>query len=163
MVFVLQNIGDDVIGSTGGHFLAYDGLEQSIGVEFDTWPYPTPIEHPDGEDRNEIKPDHIAFLLDGDILNPVAGPVPAINGLPLDDGTWHSIWIEYDTVTDTEYQELSVYVDFELRLSHNFGDLEDLFGTKKVTWGFTAATGLETNYQAVRMSSTSFLEYSIRK
>jgi hypothetical protein len=113
IMFVLQNKSPSAIGQTGGHYLAYDGITPSMGVEFDTFYYP-----PEFEDRKDIPQDHIAIVKDGNINNPISNRVPALaSGLPIDDNKWHDITITYDVNS----HQVQVFFDTQLRLTQNVG------------------------------------------
>jgi hypothetical protein len=152
LVFVIHNGESTELGDVGGHFLAYHGpgFQESLGVEFDTWPYPDSARH-------DIESDHIAVVKDGDILHPIAGPVPAKpDGSFMDDGAWHDILIQYDVVSAT----LQVFFDGNAtpRLTHNVGNLTGLINDW-VYWGFTSATGDAVNEQAVML--TKNIQYGL--
>jgi len=165
IVFVLQSHSPTAIGTTGGHFLAYGkksadsssrGISPSLAVEFDSWSYPT--DGPNGDpNRKELDVDHITVWRNGNMTNPVAGPVQAGDpGGNIDSGEWHQVRIEYDSDTTMlyVYMESNYHGDMKdggswfasdywnptLRLQADISSaLEDL--GNEVYWGFTSATG----------------------
>ncbi len=132
MVFVLQNTGPNELGPAGGS-LGWDGILNSIGVEFDTYQNPT----------GDLFEDHIAILRDGGIdhtmPNNLAGPIQAVPGTAnIEDGQDHLVQIMWDPVQ----QELEVYFDCVPKLSLNINLIDSIFGGDSlVHWGVTAASG----------------------
>lgn len=140
--FVLQTVGTNAIGASGGG-LGYLNFGTSLGIEFDTWlngEYGDPVE------------DHIAIEMNGvidhnDATSNIAGPIQAD---PLDanieDGEEHVvriIWSPTDHI-------ISVYFDCVFRLSGSIDLINEIFnGQELVYWGFTAATGGSWNNQTV--------------
>ncbi len=141
MVFVLQNVGNNALG-TSGDGMGYAGFSPSLGIEFDTydngsWSGVT----------SEIGPDHIAISKNGDILNPIAGPIQANSTLTnIEYDYEHPVRITWNPTT----QLIEVYFDCELRLSTNYDIIGNIFGGNPIVyWGFTAATGGYHNEQHV--------------
>jgi len=141
MVFVLQQVGNQVLGEAGGG-MGFSGFSPSLGVEFDT--------HQNLEVTDPAE-DHLAVLTNGvndhQSPNNLYGPfnISSSSG-NIEDGADHIIDIFWDPTT-TEFQ---VWVDCIPRV-----DLDvDLLGTiftdsPQVFWGFTGATGGLTNLQRV--------------
>lgn len=137
MTFVLQNSATTALGAAGGG-LAYEGIQKSLAVELDTYK--------GGTDPNA---NHVGVLSNG-IVSPHLATADA--PFDLEDGSSHTLWIDYDGPADT----LRVY------LAQNANDpkpasplltltalkLTDLIGP--AAWiGFTGATGGSTNTHEV--------------
>lgn len=141
MAFVLQTVGTQAIGASGGG-MGYQGFNPSFGIEFDTFV------NPDVFDPNY---DHVAFLRNGNIAHNasdnLAGPVAATSGQTnIEDGQAHQVKITWDAAT----QLVSLYVDCQLRLAENINLVNSIFqGNTLVYWGFTGATGGMFNEQRV--------------
>ena len=98
--------------------------------------------------------DHIAIQLNGDLnhstANNIAGPVTVINGNNnVEDGTWHSLRIQWDAATNTltapNWWNSKGYSS-ERFYQYSFA------GNPLVYWGFTGSTGGENNYQGFKNS-----------
>lgn len=131
MVFVLQTVGNTAMGVSGDG-MGYSGFSPSLGVEFDTY------DNTWSPQANEMD-DHIAISINGDIANPIAGPIqasPFSTNIELD--IEHPVRVTWDPVT----QLIEVYFDCDLRLTTNYDLINNIFGgNTMVYWGFTAATG----------------------
>ena len=143
MVFVLQNVGTDAFGETGGALgFSGDDFDPSFGIEFDTW---------QNGQYGDLITDHIGFVSDGSVDHApptgLAGPVNAnINGMNIEDGEDHPVRITWDPNTSI----VAVYFDCEFRLAQEVNLIEDIFdGQTSVYWGFTGSTGGSFNSQAV--------------
>jgi gliding motility-associated-like protein len=141
MVFVMQTLGNDVIGIDGGG-MGFEGFEPSFGVEFDTfqnWDFADPPF------------DHLAIIKDGNVIhnNPdnLAGPVPISSTSDnVEDGQDYIIDITWDPGTS----QFTVAVNCEVRLSIQVSLEFFVFSSNaEVFWGFTGATGGEWNLQTV--------------
>ena len=149
MVFVLQNLGLDIMGGSGGN-IGYEGIPDSLSVaiEFDTW---------QNTDRGDPFFDHIGIISQGSTShNPPSGLSPTVQSsttsVNVEDDQDHFARIYWDPMT----QELSVDFDCEFRLSQNIDLINDIFrGESMVYWGFTASTGGANNYQAVCLINNS--------
>lgn len=91
MVFVLQDVGTNALGQTGGA-LGFSGFNPSFGIEFDTW---------QNGQYGDLIQDHIGFVSDGSVdHNPptgLGGPVTAnANGGNIEDGEEHPVRITWD-------------------------------------------------------------------
>ena len=141
MVFVLQNVGTNALGETGGA-LGFSGFDPSFGIEFDTW---------QNGQFGDLVTDHIGFVSDGSVdHNPptgLAGPVNAnINGANIEDGEDHPVRITWDPNTTI----IAVYFDCDLRLFAEVDLVNEIFnGESEVYWGFTGSTGGSFNNQTV--------------
>lgn len=141
MVFVLQDVGTDALGQTGGA-LGFSGFNPSFGIEFDTW---------QNGQYGDLVQDHIGFVSDGTVDHApptgLGGPVTAnINGANIEDGEDHPVRITWDPNT----QIIAVYFDCELRLANEVDLINAIFsGQEFVYWGFTGSTGGSYNNQSV--------------
>src|SRR6185312_12556025 len=141
MAFVMQQQGLTATGAPGGG-LGFQGLTQSLAVEFDTY-------------QNGWDPAfcHTAIEKNGDIDhtdlsgNNLAGPVQLSPSNPyLPDGNWHNVEIVWNPFNDS----MSVYFDCSFRVGYKGDIVDSIFkGNPKVYWGFTGGTGADFNSQQV--------------
>lgn len=140
--FVLQTVGTNAIGASGGG-IGYQSFGTSLGIEFDTY-----------QNTNFADPsyDHIAIEYNGNIhhgasTGHIAGPVQAsATSANIEDGQDHRVRITWNPETHL----ISVYFDCVHRLSGTFDLINNIFGGQNmVYWGFTAATGGSYNNQTV--------------
>jgi gliding motility-associated-like protein len=149
MVFVLQTVGPDAIGSSGAG-MGFAGFNPSFGIEFDTY---------QNSDIGDPFEDHIAFMRDG-INNHfsgqnLAGPVSVHpTNINVEDAQPHGIKITWNPAT----QLVELYFDCLLRLSDNINLVGSVFGGNPlVYWGFTGSTGgLPNLHQVCLAESYSF-------
>ena len=140
--FVLQTVGTNAIGESGGGMGYLNFGTGSLGIEFDTWQ--------NGENGDPFQ-DHVAIERDGDInhnsASNIAGPVNIDPfGNNVEDGLNHTVQITWEPSTQT----INVYYDCVFRLSGQVDLIDDVFGGQSlVYWGFTAATGGSFNNQTV--------------
>ncbi|MFI5124183.1 MAG: PKD domain-containing protein [Chitinophagales bacterium] len=138
IVFVLQPVGTS-IGSSG-QGLGFEGVSPSIGIPLDTW---------QNLDFNDPAYDHIGIYKNGDLVNgtpnTLAGPVPALNNSAnIEDCQWHTFRIIWDAPTTT----LSAEIDGVPRVQTKTDLVKDIFlNNPELYWGFSAATGGESNLQ----------------
>lgn len=140
MSFVLQQDNDGL--GIGGGSLGYEGLNNSLAIEFDTY-------------QNGIfgdpTYDHIAMLSNGSVYHTagtaLTGVAYIIAGTAnAEDGDYHDVQVVWDAASTT----ISVYVDCVFRLSYTGDIVEDIFdGNPEVYLGFTGATGGLNNDQRV--------------
>lgn len=141
MVFVMQQVANDVLGLAGGG-MGFEGFSPSFGVEFDTW---------QNFDYDDPAFDHMAFLINGNVIhsNPgnIAGPVQISATSPnVSDGEDHVVDIFWEPATNT----VTVWFDCEERLTATIDLANDVFlGDTEVFWGFTGATGGSVNEHTV--------------
>lgn len=152
MVFVLQTVGTNAIGTDGGG-MGFQGFNPSFGIEFDTF------SNPETSDPNS---DHVAFLKNGIIdhasSSNLAGPVQALaSSANLEDGQDHIVKIVWNADTET----MSLWLDCSLRLNDQIDLVNEIFGgDNTVYWGFTGATGFYYNQQSVCLQD--FIIYDIQ-
>jgi len=156
MALVFKGNSTAVIGGVGGG-LGYEGILQSLIIEFDTYQNNIPSEGLFGDPIF----DHVAIQRDGNPFhnNPsanLAGPVQASNtSINIEDGNTHEIKIEWFASTTT----LNVYFDCVLRLSLNQDVKNTIFsGDDSVFFGFVGSTGGESNLHQVCFNSISFVD-----
>ena len=144
MVFVLQDVGTEALGQSGGA-LGFTGFDPSFGVEFDTW---------NNGEYGDLIQDHIGFVSDGSVNHApptgLGGPVQAsLDNINIEDGADHPVKITWDPDT----QIIAVYFDCSLRLAEQIDLVADIFnGQTLVYWGFTGSTGGSFNTQSVCLS-----------
>ena len=129
LTFTIQDspAGADALG-TGGSGLGFDGIANSIAVEFDTYSY----------QNGEFSDNHVA------IVTTAFGPELAVANPSFDlnlGGSSYRAWVEYNGMTDL----LSVYVSDgatkpTTALIEATVDLESVVGSQAYV-GFTAANG----------------------
>lgn len=127
LVFVVQTVSNTAGGGGGG--IGYLGLNDSVGIEFDTWNNGGWDEH-DGN--------HVGINLEGNIDSVVQTSVsPRMN-----NGDIWTAWVDYNGVTDLLEVRLS---DSGLRsaiaLLSLTVDLEAELGSPNAFVGFTSGTG----------------------
>lgn len=141
IVFVLQTQGIDILG-IGGSGIGYKGLQNSFGVEFDTYK--------NGESADPSF-DHIALVRDGNVdhrLNlSFAPPVPILaTSRSIKDGQNHHIKLTWNAATHL----FQVYVDCSRRITQSVDFVNDVFrGFNTIYWGVTAAISGAGNYHIV--------------
>jgi len=141
MVFVLQQVGNEVLGEAGGG-MGFSGFSPSLGVEFDT--------HQNFEVTDPTE-DHLAVLKNGvndhQSLNNVYGPISISESSGnIEDGIDHIIDIYWDPAAF----QFQVWVDCIPRVEIYVDLLGTIFtDSPEVFWGFTGATGSLTNLQRV--------------
>jgi Bacterial lectin/Glycogen recognition site of AMP-activated protein kinase len=139
VVFVLQRIGTSAIG-VGGGGMGYSSFGTSLGIEFDTFQNP---------EYNDPSYDHAAIEKNGDVdhitANLLAGPVQMSPlNINTEDGLDHVVQIVWNATTTT----IQLYFDCQLILQTNIDIMNSIFGGENmVYWGFTGATGLNSNLQ----------------
>lgn len=139
--FVLQTVGTNAIGESGGG-MGYLNFGNSLGIEFDTW---------QNGDYADPFQDHVAIEMNGDInhssVNNIAGPVNIDPfGGNVEDGENHTVQITWNPTTHI----IQVYYDCVFRLEGEIDLVNEIFGGETlVYWGFTAATGGSVNVQTV--------------
>jgi len=150
MALVFKRTSDPVIGNTGGG-VGYEGITQSMIVEFDTWR---------NDDRNDPVYDHIAIMKNGisnhTSMSNLAGPIQASGtSVNIEDGTDHEVKIEWIASTQT----FNVYFDCDLRLSITEDIKNTIFGgDPTVYFGFVGSTGGSVNIHRVCFNSISFVD-----
>ena len=132
LVFVIRQLPGDPGGFGGG--LGYEGIDNSIGVEVDTW---------FNAENGDIPDDHIGMHSNGLISHDLIAPIALPN---VEDGMNHSFRVTWDPAT----LELEVFFDGPSIFVYT-GDLTASFfdGDPTVYFGWTAGTGGSVNRQIV--------------
>ncbi len=139
MTFTLQTTGTTTTGGNGGG-LGYQGITNSVAVEFDTYQNATPQADPFF--------DHLALISGGSVNHTgptsLAAPVSILPGnANAEDCQYHDVRFIWDPNNNL----FEVYVDCQLRLTYN-GDIRTaLGGSTTAFYGFTGATGGLFNQQ----------------
>ena len=128
LVFVVQTVGNNVGGAGGG--IGYAGINNSVGVEFDTW------NNGPGDNNSS---NHIGFDVNGNV-NSIA--LAEVTEADMNNGDIWNAWIDYNGSTNLLEARLgrsSVRpTNALLSLTRNLAT--DL-GTTNAFVGFTAGTG----------------------
>lgn len=125
IVFVVQPVSSTVGGLGGG--IGYQGIPNSLGIEFDTWNNGVPND-PDGN--------HVGVDLAGSVASVVTMPIPT----RMNDGNIWSAWVDYNgtvvelRVSQTNVRPATPTLSFAV-------DLATLLGTTQAFVGFTSGTG----------------------
>lgn len=151
MALVFKTTSNAVVGGSGGG-VGYEGIGNSLIVEFDTWQNTAP--------NNDPVYDHIAIMINGNAyhsnVNNLAGPVtPTSTTTNMEDGQDHNIKIVWTASTQT----FEVFFDCELRLSLVRDIKNTIFGgDDTVYFGFVGSTGGSSNLHQVCFNSISFVD-----
>ena len=150
IVLVFKPNPNPEIGNNGGG-LAYEGIQNNIAIEFDTW---------QNFDNGDPFEDHIALISNG-IVNHnagtnLAGPIVASNvSNNIEDGQFHEVKVLWRVNTQT----ITVFFDCVQRLSFsrdfvntNFGGISDVF------FGFVGSTGGAVNVQQLCFKRLTFVD-----
>jgi hypothetical protein len=127
IVFAVQTVANNV--GTGGGGIGYQGIPNSVGIEFDTW-------YNGGIDINS---NHVGVDLNGNVNSVVSANIAEAD---LNDGDVWNAWVDYNSVTD----------QLEVRLTRSAArpaaallaytvDLASILGSTDAFVGFTSGTG----------------------
>ncbi len=127
LVFVIQTVSNTAGGSGGG--IGYQGLANSVGIEFDTW---------NNGYWDDYDGNHVGIDINGNVNSVVQRSVtPRMN-----NGAIWSAWIDYNGLTDLLEVRIS---DNGIRSASAFlsytVDLESVLGSPNAFIGFTSGTG----------------------
>jgi len=128
LVFVVQTVGNNVGGAGGG--IGYDGIPNSLGVEFDTW-------NNGGIDNNSSN--HIGIDINGSVNSVLLTEVTEAD---MNDGDIWNAWVDYNSATQLLEARLtrSSTRPTSALLSYTV-DLASVLGTTNAFVGFTSGTG----------------------
>jgi gliding motility-associated-like protein len=128
IIYTPENI--PICGQTGGG-MGYLNLDNTLGIEFDTYTNPPPYIDP--------PQDHTAISINGDMFNHLSGPV----GLgAIADGNFHDIEVAWDPAT----QRFRVWFDGTLVHDLTYDIVNNVFdGEEMAFWGVSASTGGSIN------------------
>ena len=138
IVFVLQPLGTNL--GAAGQGIGFQNVSPSVGIPIDTW---------QNFDYNDPPYDHVGIFKNGDLhvgsSNILAYPAQALADNPnIEDCHWHTFRI----IWDANAKILSAEIDNVLRVQANVDMVNDIFGGRpQVYWGFTSATGGQSNVQ----------------
>ena len=126
LVFVIQPVSSSIGGAGGG--IGYQGINPSVGVEFDTWQ--------NGFDPNS---NHVGVDTNGNVDSIAQGGTVAV-APRFDDGNLWSAWIDYNggilevRANQTGIRPLSALLSQTI-------DISTIIGQPTAFVGFTAGTG----------------------
>ncbi|HEY8171155.1 MAG TPA: PKD domain-containing protein [Candidatus Limnocylindria bacterium] len=124
LAFVVQTVSNTAGGSGGG--IGYEGIVDSIAIEFDTY------------DNGEISGNHVGLDLGGSVASVTAVDIPT----RMNDGNIWYAWIDYDGATDTlEVRLDQVNVRPALATLTATVDVSTVIGATTAFVGFTSGTG----------------------
>lgn len=128
IVFVVQTVSNSAGGSGGG--IGYEGIQNSVGIEFDTWNNGTGYYNdPDGN--------HVGINLDGGFNGPTTSVTPRMNNAV----DWFA-WIDYNGTTNLIEVRLSqTNVRPNAATVTRTANLLDVLGQTNAFVGFTSGTG----------------------
>jgi gliding motility-associated-like protein len=135
MVFVLRQSGT----STGGigSLLGYGGIDNSIGIEIDTWQSGADIA------AGEIAADHLGMNSNGTLDHDLVAATAIDN---IEDGLPHLFRVVWDPITT----EMEVFLDGVSEFTYTGDLVTTIFGgDPNVYFGWTGATGGSFNLQTV--------------
>ena len=150
MALVFKTTSTPDVGDSGGG-VGYEGIQNSLIVEFDTW---------QNTDRNDPFYDHLSIMINGNAShsspNNLVGPVPPTStSNNMEDGLDHNVKIIWAASTQT----FEVFFDCELRLTLNRDIKGTIFGgDSTVFFGFVGSTGGSSNLHQVCFNSISFVD-----
>ncbi|MFT6927224.1 MAG: hypothetical protein ACJAZP_002853 [Psychromonas sp.] len=147
-VFVIQTQDDEIESVTGG--MGYQGIKQSIGIEFDTWANKGQdgykgkghLHHHGKGHSKDNNGNHIGLNINGSVISTKQVNLPN----RLNDGNIWFVWIDYSGVSEL----LEVRLAFEnirpaqATLSYSL-DLSSIIQTDNAYVGFTSETNASSN------------------
>lgn len=128
LVFVVQTVGNNVGGAGGG--IGYAGINNSVGIEFDTW-------NNGSVDSNSSN--HIGVDVNGDINSIVLAEVTEAD---MNNGDIWSVWVDYNGGTNllearmnrTGVRPINAFLSLTRNLATDLGTIDAFVG-------FTSGTG----------------------
>jgi Legume lectin domain/PEP-CTERM motif len=128
LVFVVQSVSSSIGGAGGG--IGYDGIPNSIGIEFDTWNNGGI----DGDSSN-----HVGINAGGNIHSLARAEITEAD--LYNSGIWN-VWIDYDsTMTLLEVRLTQSAARPDAALLSLYRDIALDLGTTDAYVGFTSGTG----------------------
>jgi len=138
LTFTVQTVANNVGGGGGG--IGYQGIGNSVAVEFDTF------------NNSEINDNHIGIDLNGSLSSvAVADATPVLGVMDADDTGPFFAWVDYDGSTDT-LEVRAATTDtrpVDPLLTHTV-DLVTVLGQTEAFVGFTSGTGAGESTHDVR-------------
>jgi hypothetical protein len=127
LTFTLQTVSNTA-GSQGGG-LGYNGLDSSVGIEFDTW---------NNENFSDISDNHAGINLDGSMESLVS----VNEDINFNNGDSWYVWVDYDGYDDLLSVRYSLYPSRPEFSSLSYTvDLVEIFNSNDVYVGFTGSSG----------------------
>ncbi len=139
VAFLIQSTGYSY--GTGGGGIGYEGISNSLAVEFDTWNNGTQNGFP-----GDINGNHVAVNINGVLNDPVSVPITnAMNN----GNIWYA-WVDYEGVSQDLQVRLSEIPIRPLAPTLDVGvDLPSILGDTNAFVGFTGGTGAGYNEQDI--------------
>ncbi len=127
IVFVVQTVSNTAGGAGGG--IGYQGIANSVGVEFDTWNNGSFLNDPNGN--------HVGINIEGGFDGPTASVGPRMN-----NGSDWFAWIDYDGSSEIIEMRLSqTNVRPNVATLARSVNLLSVLGQTSAYVGFTSGTG----------------------
>jgi hypothetical protein len=134
IVFVVQTVSNTAGGSGGG--IGYQGLLNSVGIEFDTW----------FNSGVDINGNHLGIDLNGNTNSVVSTPIATRMNNGQD---WYS-WVDYDGTTNLLEARLSMTNTRPVASTLSYTvDLASVLGSTNAFVGFTSGTGAAGGYHDI--------------
>jgi len=145
LVFVVQSISSSVGGL--GQGIGYEGIQQSVGVEFDTWCNVV---------NNDPSSNHVGININGVVDHGVGAPFTVDVEPRFDNGALWYAWVDYDGTTLRAYLNTSPIQPFQPILQRDL-DLSTILQQPTGFVGFTSGTGSDWgNHDVVYWEYTPF-------
>lgn len=128
-MFVVQTVGNNVGGAGGG--IGYQGINNSIGIEFDTW------NNGSGDNNSS---NHIGIDVNGSVSSVVLAQVSEDD---MNNGNVWNAWVDYNSATkllEARLSQSSVRPGSAIVSLSNI-DLASTLGVTNAYVGFTSGTG----------------------
>ena len=128
LAFVIQTVSNNV-GSLGGG-IGYQGIANSVGIEFDTYNNGGPANDPDGN--------HVGIDLNGNIASVATASEPT----RFNNGSIWNAWVDYDGTTNAlEVRWSQAALRPAAAQLSSVVNLQTVLGQNSAFLGFTSATG----------------------
>jgi len=131
LVFVAQSVSSSVGGA--GQGIGYDGIGNSVGVEFDTWCNAA---------NNDPSSNHIGIDINGSVNHGFGAPYTVNVATDFDDGNIWYAWVDYDG-TNLEVRANQTGVRSASALLSRSLNLTTILGQTNAFIGFTSGTGAD--------------------
>jgi hypothetical protein len=131
LVFVIQPVSSSSLGGGGGS-IGYEGIPNSVGIEFDTWC---------NSALNDPSSNHVGIVTDGSVNHATGASFTADVTPDFDDGNLWYAWIDYNgSVLEVRVNQTGIRPTDPL-LTQTL-DIPTLISSSTAFVGFTSATGL---------------------
>lgn len=147
LVFAVQSVSSSIGGI--GQGIGYQGIGNSIGVEFDTWCNAA---------NNDPSSNHVGIDLQGVVDHGSGAPFTANVSPDFDDGNLWTAWVDYDgTTLEVRANQTGVRPAAPL-VSRDVDISAELGGVTQAYVGFTSGTGADWgNHDIVNWTYTRFV------